>query len=58
MKQPHKTEDGWCCACDYDKAVFQGKIEDFLKQFGSLPPIDDWTAGYHAALSDMREQLL
>ena len=23
---PHKTMDGWCCACDYDQVVFESKL--------------------------------
>lgn len=28
--QSHPTEGGWCCACDYDIAVMQGRFEDAI----------------------------
>ena len=33
--EPHLTADGYCCACDYDKAVFHDKLEAARK-------LDSW----------------
>lgn len=28
----HKTEDGYCCACDYDIARFQSQLHDLMEK--------------------------
>lgn len=28
LKEPHETKDGYCCACDYDIACFDGKLKE------------------------------
>lgn len=30
-KEPHNTEDGYCCACGYDIAVMENKISLIMK---------------------------
>lgn len=29
--EPHETENGYCCACGYDIACFEGNIEDAIQ---------------------------
>jgi hypothetical protein len=39
-RQPHKTKDGYCCACEYDIAVFESNLkeerEKILREVGEL----------------------
>ncbi len=32
LEEAHNTEDGYCCACDYDIAVMEGKIKQARKE--------------------------
>lgn len=31
MKQKHKTMKNWCCACEYDQAVFEDMLENMVR---------------------------
>lgn len=32
-QEPHKTKDGWCCACGYDIAALDEVINDHEKEY-------------------------
>lgn len=39
-KTPHSTEQGYCCACDYDIAVMERKIKEAQREV--VEAILDW----------------
>jgi len=40
IKEPHNTEEVYCCACEYDIAIFEGKLaqqkEEYQEKFRDL----------------------
>lgn len=34
LTNEHPTEDGWCCACGYDRGVFERKLKVIEKNYG------------------------
>jgi len=63
IKEPHNTEEGYCCACEYDVAVFEGRLreqkEEILEEVEDImgDTLSADTPIYHREVDEMYHKL-
>ena len=69
-KAPHDTREGYCCACDYDLACFEGKLKEvrteLLEEIKKLKMEETFSSddegeliseGYNNAVDEINEKI-